>query len=192
MTKRLPLLAVLALLSLAPIAHADEATKDKKIQELFAVTHVDHITNQMADNMLSQMNNMMKQQTAGADLNPAQHQIMSDFTTKVSGMVHQQLAWDKLKSQFTTLYANAYTEPEIDAILAFYRSPAGQTMLAKLPEINAKSQQLGQSEITTLIPQLRAMSQDFSKQMAAAATKPPAPTPAPAGTPPTSTPAARP
>ena len=185
MSKRLCTLLILAL-TLAPIARADDASKATKIGELFALTHVDHLMAQMADGMLAQMNGMMKQQIAGSDLNQKQQAIMSDFSTKVSGMVKAQLAWDKLRPQFTELYATTYTESEIDAILVFYRSPAGQTMLAKLPELNARSLQIGQSQVTTLIPQLRQMSQDFAQQMTAAATttKPPSTTtPSPAQTP---------
>jgi hypothetical protein len=186
------LLLFLLLLTLYPTAHADETTKAAKIQQLFEITHVDRLMNQMADQMLGQMNAMMKQQTAGTDLTPKQRDIMSTFTTKVGGMVKGQLDWNKLKPQFITLYATTYTEPEIDAILAFYRSPAGQTMLAKLPELSAKSMQIGQTQVTALIPQLRTMSEDFSRQMTAAASTPPASTSPTSTPPPASTPAARP
>ena len=191
MTKRLTLLLLLAL-PLTPLARADDATKATKINELFALTHVDHLTDQMANQMLGQMNNRMKQETAGSQLTPKQNQIMSDFTGKIAEMIHGQLSWNKVKPQFVTLYASTYTEPEIDSILAFYRSPAGQTMMAKLPELNAKSLEIGQAQVGTLIPQLRQMSEDFSRQMSAAAAPPtsaspstapatkPAPAPAPA------------
>lgn len=189
MHKRLSLLLLLSF-SLAPIAHADDASKATKIQELFNLTHVDHLMTQMADGMLAQMNGMMKQQAAGSDLNPRQQQIMSDFSTKVSGMVKAQLAWEKLKPQVTELYASTYTESEIDAILVFYRSPAGQTMLAKLPELNARSLQIGQTQATSMIPQLRQMSQEFAQQMTEAASKPPVATPSPDAAPSTAKPPA--
>lgn len=187
MSKRLSLLLLLA--TFTPLAHADDASKAAKLQQFFEVTKVNQLPEQMGNQVLNQMNNQMKQQAASADLNAKQQKLVTDYAAKVNSVVKTQLTWDKVKDKFTTLYGNAYSEPEIDAILAFYKSPAGQTMLAKIPELNRQGLQIGQTQFESLVPQLRQMSQDFAREMSEAATKSPAgappatkpsPSPAPA------------
>ena len=50
---------------------------------------------------------------------------------KVASMVSDAVAWDKLKPAYLKLYLDAYSEEELDGIIASYKSPAGQTMVTK-------------------------------------------------------------
>jgi hypothetical protein len=88
--------------------------------------------------------------------------VGAQLRTIISGLINQRLGANapgqqkiierfvailtpKLIDRFTTVYAGVYTEQEMTDILAFYKSPAGQAMVAKQPEAVAKVGQAGAS-----------------------------------------------
>jgi hypothetical protein len=122
----------------------------------------------------------------GADhATPEQQKQITDFQQRVMDTVNQKIGWKALEPDFISLYSSTYTEEELDGIIAFYKSPVGQKMIEKTPELTAKSTQVTQQKMSELQPLLNQMVQDFMKQMAAstgtpapAQRTPPAPAPA--------------
>ena len=155
--------ALLVLFSFHAVAHADDASKRTKIQELFTLLRIDQVSSQFMANINRQMQGLSAHQF-GATPTPEQQKQFGDFQTRVTAVVQQAIGWKMLEPDYTKLYSDAYTEPEIDSILAFYRSPAGQTMLAKSPELSNKSLQITQQHMAPVEPQLRQMVADFVKQ----------------------------
>ena len=66
-----------------------------------------------------------------------------------------QASMDELYDQLVMVYMDAYTEEEIDAIMAFYNTPVGKKMVAKTPEITQRSMQIGQQWGMKLQPLIR-------------------------------------
>jgi len=60
------------------------------------------------------------------------------------------------------LFSTVYTVEELKAIVAFYKSPVGQSMLKKQPMLMQKSMQIAQSKIESLLPELKKMTEDFA------------------------------
>ena len=166
------ILALCLFLPLASLAHADEASKRVKIQELFTLLKVDQVSGQILSNLQRQMQGLSTHQF-GATPTPEQQKQFSDLDGRVTGLVEQAIGWKVIEPDFIKLYSDTYTEPEVDSFLAFYKSPAGQTMLAKSPEVASKSLVLTQQRMATIEPQLRQMVTDFVKQTTPAASKPP-------------------
>lgn len=164
--------ALLFLLPLVSVAHADEASKRVKVQELFTLLHVDQISTQIRANINRQMQGLSAHQF-GATPTAEQQKQFGDLQTRIDGLVEQTVGWKAVEPDFLKLYSDTYTEPEVDSILAFYKSPAGQTMLSKSPEVASKSLALTQQRMSTIEPQLRQMVTDFVKQTAPASSAPP-------------------
>jgi hypothetical protein len=172
-----PLTLLLTLLLALPLsAHADEASKRAKAQEMFTILHMDRLMSQMTNNVLKQTSSMTEQLTA-QDTTPEMKAKRADFQSQVLKLVDAQIGWKAIEPQYTDLYAQTYTEEELDAILAFYKSPAGTSMLAKSPELSAKSMQMVQSRLATIQPQLMKMIQDFAHSNAPSAPAQPAHSP---------------
>ena len=164
--------AVLFLLPIAAVAHADEASKRTKVQELFTLLHVDQVSSQIMNNLNRQMQGLGTHQF-GATPTPEQKKQFDDFQGRFDGLVQQTIGWKVVEPDFVKLYSDTYTEPEIDSFLAFYKSPAGQTMLAKAPELSSKSVAITQQRMSSIEPQLRQMVADFVKQTTPASSAPP-------------------
>ena len=67
----------------------------------------------------------------------------------------------------------SFPEDQIDAILAFYKSPAGKAIEEKMPAVQQQIGQMLQTRVQKLQPQVRQMFEDFQKNL------PPATAPAP-------------
>jgi len=133
---------------LAGVGWADDASRTAKAQELLQVAKMDQGFKQM----LERAQATIKTQTTRQATAPADKAAIEE---KISPILSQQLSWEQLKPQFVKVYADTYTEEELDAILAFYKSPAGQAWFAKSAEVGNKSRQITQQAIQDAQAQVR-------------------------------------
>jgi hypothetical protein len=89
---------------------------------------------------------------------------MSEFGDKVFKLVSTELSWEKLKPDVVKLYADAYTEQELDAIIAFYKSPVGQSVIAKQADLQTKTSAIAQQRMAAVYPELQKLLKDFTAQ----------------------------
>jgi hypothetical protein len=165
------------------VAHADEASKRAKVQEMLTLLHTERVSQQIEGGIMKQAS-AMPQQLFGGPVPPESKAKFDTFEHQLQQATEAQIGWKVLEPEYADLYAKTYTEPELDAILTFYKSPAGQSMLAKSAELNSQSVQLVQARMAVLQPQLQKLAQDFVQSTKPAATQPPptlnpAPKPAP-------------
>ena len=172
-------LAVLLVLSLSfPLAaRADDASLHAKAQEIVDILHTDKMIGQVADNIRKQVAQAAETVT-GTSPTPEAKTKLDSFEKKVSGMVDSELSWTALKPEFVDIYAKTFTEDELNGILAFYKSPAGQAFLTKSPSIGPQVSQITQPRLQALQTQVRQAFEEFRQS------QPPAASPAaPSATP---------
>jgi uncharacterized protein len=162
--KRLALL--LALVICLPLtAHADEASRRAKAQEMLTLLHMDRLMDQMMNGVTEQMSAMTKQ-LGGNNLKPQDQAKIDEFQKKVFQLVQSQMSWKALEPDYIDIYAKNFTDEQLDAILAFYKSPAGVALVEKLPTLTTQGMQLAQTKMAALQPQLKQMVEDFAKSAA--------------------------
>ncbi len=155
-------LPLVLLLPLTIPAHADDASKRTKIMELLTVLKVDQVGKQIVDGA-SQQTDALGHREFGTTETPDQQKKVADLHKQVVTLISPAVDWKTLQPEFVSMYNTAYTEPEIDGILAFYKSPSGQALLNKGPQIGQQSSQIVQSHMSSVQPQLRQLVQDFAK-----------------------------
>jgi hypothetical protein len=62
------------------------------------------------------------------------------------------------------MYAAAFTEQQMDDILAFYKSPTGQAMIEKNPMLLQESSALAQQRMSDVTPEVEKLIKDFMTQ----------------------------
>ena len=133
---------------LAGAAWADDASRMAKAQELLQVAKMDQGFKQVLERAQATIKaQTTRQVTVAAD--------KAALEEKISPILAQQLNWETLKPQYVKVYAGTYTEEELDAILAFYKSPAGQAWFAKSPAVGEKARQITQKAIQDAQSQVR-------------------------------------
>ncbi|MEG9433075.1 DUF2059 domain-containing protein [Terriglobus sp. ADX1] len=154
------------LLCMCRMSFADDASKRAKIDEMFTLMHMQQTLDQLADQQSGQIKKIMPQLLAGQTIGPDDQKEIDAFMDQITLMVRDAIQWEKLKPQYQELYAATYDEGTIDGMLAFYRTDAGRAMVAKQPELIAKSQSIAQAQLTTVQPKMQAAFVEFADKMA--------------------------
>ena len=150
--------ALILALCLVPLAHADEASKMAKIEEMLALTHADRVVQQMLAQMQPMMANQMRQINLPEESRPAAEEMQK----RIMALTAEKLSWDKLKPAYVKAYAETFTETEISGAIEFYKSPAGQAILDKMPQLLQKTMMLTQGLVGDLMPEITKMQQELS------------------------------
>jgi hypothetical protein len=105
-----------------------ESTKIKNIRKIMALTGSGKLGVQVVQNMVSTY------KTTYPNVDPT---FWDDFMKEVTP--------DELVNLVVPVYDRNFTDEEIAGMLAFYSSPVGQKVLAKLPVVLQESMQVGQT-----------------------------------------------
>ena len=145
-------------------AHADEASHTAKVHEFFKVAKLDQLSTQIMTQAMEQVNSSMMQQMIGAQLTATQQQSVEQLKGKVADVVTEALGWEKLEPEYTRMYSEAFTEQQMDDILAFYKSSTGQAMIEKSPTLLTESSRIAQQRMAVVLPKIQKLVKDFMAQ----------------------------
>lgn len=160
-------------------AFADQASKRKKIEELLSVMNAQALL----DDMLEQTRGAMTQGMSQVkDMPPAAQAKVRESQDRTMALMRKALSWDQMRADYIGVYDQTLTEEEIDGMLRFYRTPAGQSVIKKMPVVMRKSVELGQRRVQEIMPEIQAETQRLMKDLQAIrnSAPPPAKKPAPA------------
>ena len=127
------LAAVAALLCTSPALCADAPNPKAAAlaRTLFAEMHMDRLMDGMLKSMMPAM--LAQAKKANPALTDEQAQVVTDAVQEaMSGFM------GKLVDHIVPLYAETFTEKELQDVVDFYGTPSGQAMLAKMPQMTAK------------------------------------------------------
>jgi hypothetical protein len=176
------LAAALCFAAAAPMAHADDVTHRAKVEEMMKLTKADSTMAEQLGALRDRVNMLATQQTTGNTATPAQKTLSDAYLKQVQGVTDDEVGWTKLRPLIVQSYGEAFTDAELDTIIAFYKTSAGQTLIAKTPELSGKTMTLVQDRIKDMQPKLAQMTEDYVTKMKATApaAAEPAATPKPA------------
>jgi uncharacterized protein len=177
------LFAVLALPALAQEAKPTAAS----VRQLFDAMHSSGMVESYLKQVETTMRTALQQATAGQTPNARQKKIVEDLQTRIMALVKEQLNWTDLEPIMIEVYRDTFTQHEIDGMLKFYRSEAGQAVINKLPTATQESMARIQGRVTALTPKLMELEKETAAQIKAAGDAAPAPAP-PAPAPPVAAP----
>ncbi len=162
----------------APAATPVPASQAAAVQDLFKALDLQAQVRDMPDAMIA----------SEVGRNPG----LDPFRDVMVNWLKKYMTWQAMAPELEKLYAANFTEPELKAMAAFYRTPAGKKSLLKMPELTQRSAMIGASlgqahsdELKTLMAARNAELEKKQKAAAAAgaaispgAAKPPAAKPA--------------
>lgn len=67
-----------------------------------------------------------------------------DVQEKLREFLNKYLSWDSIRLELATLYANKFTEAEIQEIVSFYQTPAGRKLSLIGPQLSQAQMEIGQ------------------------------------------------
>ena len=152
--------------AVAQTAPANDAAKRAKVEEVLKVTKTDTLSENMLANVPMRVRSLASRQPmVTAATSPEQKKLVNDYLEQMSTIGASAPKWGTLKPKVVDLYLAAFTEADLDGIIAFFKSPAGQDYLAKSPELSQKTVELLQGSVNALAPQFEAATRAFQTNM---------------------------
>ncbi len=152
----LSLICSVLILAIGGLAQQAPASKDvpakEDVQQLLKLT-------QVRERMVQLMEGMKGGMEAGALAgfkqkvpNPTPEQIKR--LNLMSDSVFEELPIDEMVDAMIPVYQRHLTKSDLDAIVAFYASPAGQHLLKEQPAMMSEAMQAGQDIMLKRVPEL--------------------------------------
>ena len=144
-----------------------ETPSTSSIEELLRVTKSEQISKQTQQLIQASLDKIYQEtlESKKDQLTTVQRDKLEHYMQSTSNIVVELLSWDHFKSDIIQIYAETYTQKEVDDLIEFYRSPTGQSSIDKMPEILNKTRLLMQQKFQTILPQKHKMYEDMMKQM---------------------------
>jgi len=137
----------------AGLVASGQETKEAKIERILALTNSTATIDQMFDQIKAAMT---AQASSGAT--PEQRAKVQETMGKMMDLSRSLV--EKVRPQLVQIYADNYSDQEIDGLLAFYQSPAGRAMVQKTPALTVKIMGAMQSQMSELMPEVRRIAQE--------------------------------
>lgn len=162
--RKLCVMVILLIASLASTAHADQASHRQAVLKLLEVTNA----RQMQDQMIVQINNMVEKQFDALDLDANGQEAARKVKKDMAGWLSELLTWDAMKEVYVDIYMDVFTEDEIKEMTAFYQSPLGRKMLQKMPLLLqttfARTQEMIQKKMPDIQKRLESYTSDLESK----------------------------
>ena len=122
----------------------------------------------------------LRQALRGQPPTPADQAVFADLHSQVVNAVEGVLSADKLQVVYEKIYAEIYSQEEVDGLIAFYSSPIGQVFAEKQPQISQRTNKVMQQTMLPMIMKIQSATEaDQRMIMAAHAPAKAAPSPVP-------------
>jgi len=81
----------------------------------------------------------------------------TNMMDRMMELIATEMSWEKLEADYVALYADTFSAADLESLLAFYRSPAGKSFVAKQPQLTRKTVEMSQKSMLRLMPKIIAM-----------------------------------
>jgi uncharacterized protein len=159
--------ARLAVAGSSPAPAVDARPTEASVRQLFQAMHIGTLLDSYYNQIDGMLDTSLRQALQGRQPTPQQQQIIDGMRAKFTALLKEELNWQGMEPTFIRAYRDTYTQHEVDGILAFYRSPAGEAMTAKQPELMQTVMQAMQQRVAAMAPKLRELQQETVKELKA-------------------------
>ena len=105
---------------------------------------------------MSTVQGQMVDEAFGKDLSDADRERMRSVTARSQAMVEKRMSWPAIEPIIRKVYLQLFSKPEVDAMIAFYGSPEGSSILRKAPQAMTLTMQEMQPLMEGLMEDIKA------------------------------------
>jgi hypothetical protein len=158
------ILLLLAVLTFSPSTQAAPPS-DQSIDQLLQLTKVAKLMDSVFDQMDGMIKTSLQQATKGKPLSADEQAIMDKQQAKMVSIMKEELSWDKMKDLYIQAYRETFSQEEINGLIAFYRTPVGQSFVSKQPELMKRSLTIMQQRMGPMMQRIQKMTEETALEM---------------------------
>ena len=131
---------------------ASDADIDRLLQAMDAKSMMDKVMQQMSTSQQAMVEEAFGKDMSGADRARA-HRLFA----KTNAILLKHMSWTELEPVLRKVYGQVFDKQEVDAMIAFYSTPEGASILKKTPQVLAITMQEIQPIIRATMAEVKAM-----------------------------------
>ena len=139
---------------------------EASIKELLDLTQQ---ARKLTDSVTAQMDQLMtsaiEQVTKGEKLPPNAQKLVDQDKSEIAKMMHDTLDYDKVLPMNVQIYQKSFTQAEVDGLIAFYKTSAGQALLGKMPVVVQNAVAEMRTMVTPMTQRIQQMQQSLMVEM---------------------------
>lgn len=153
--------ALAVLLAAAPLAAAQQPS-EAQVDRLLEVMRAKETLDATLPQVQAMQQQMVAQMTAGQELDEEDRARINRMLESTNSSLATVLTWERMGPLYRDIYAQTFTAEDVEAIIGFYESPAGQKTLDKMPQLMQNTMNAVQQLVMPLLQQLE---QDIAAEL---------------------------
>ncbi len=138
-----------------PLAQAQNAS-EASIQELLEVTQAAKMMESMYSSVEEALRNGMQQAAASRPMSDEQRRALDTLPRRMAQVIREELSWELMRPGMVQIYRETLSQDEVNGLINFYKTPAGQALITKMPLIMQRSMAYTQGRMATFGPRIQA------------------------------------
>lgn len=138
---------------------ADRPT-DESVRQLLQVQKAQSMLEQLSKQMDTMFTAMINKQLENQTLSDEDKQRIEAGRERLKVLTSKMLTWENMEPTYLKIYEDSFSQSEVDSMIAFYSSPAGQAVVAKLPLVAQNTMAAMQQQMKSLMPQVQQIAKD--------------------------------
>jgi hypothetical protein len=149
-------LAVCVVLAYAPLIYAGAPPTDESMLALFRAMKAESMVESIYATLEPTLRQSISQAAAGKTLTDDQKRVLELAQVRMNQLLRTELTWEKLQPIQLAIYREHFDQAEIDGLLAFYKSPVGESVVNKMPAVTMRSMASTQAYLQQVLPKIKA------------------------------------
>ncbi len=134
-------------------------------EELLLLTETDKTLESTFEMVKQLQMDQLKKIPLPKELSEEDAEKIASMQEKIIDIISEEMGWDKIKENIIDIYVDVFTKEELEGIIAFYKTPVGQKLIKKQPELMQKSMQIAQKQLTTIMPKVQKAIKDMQETL---------------------------
>jgi hypothetical protein len=131
-TLRFGLISSALLIACAAFAN-DAPPSDASIQELTTLSRSQDVFRSVKPQMDAMIASSIKEASQGQTITPERQAVLDRMREKMVAAYDEAFNSQAMQNVMLRVYQATYTQDEVDGLIAFYKTPAGQALINKSP-----------------------------------------------------------
>lgn len=118
--------------------------------------------NQAVDSQLKALGNANE---ADAEKRRSVQNDVQDFQHRLFALMTAHMSWLTMKPIYVAMYDETFTADELRPLVAFFKSPAGQAYVDKMPSLVGNTMKHMQQVVAEMMPDIQKLNTEFIQQL---------------------------
>ncbi|MEC9408795.1 MAG: DUF2059 domain-containing protein [Pseudomonadota bacterium] len=145
---------MLSLLLACPSLLAAGASQ-QSVHELLTLTNTRALMSDTLVQVESQIRTEMNNSLRGVSTRPEANIAIERMQQDLVALLRETLSWEQFEPKILSIYQRSFTEAEVQGMIDFYSTPAGQAVISKMPLVMQHSMEMVWTQTQAMQPRLQ-------------------------------------